>query len=166
MAAFPVYDVELMAEVTGRPESSFSSEWAEMAFKMGTLLFKYATCLKEFPDDEDDKDLATYAIVSMADLLYLQKDYAKVLASPFTSESIGSYSYSKAAKQIQSHTATGVMWFDLAVQRLGVCDLGSSPSTGSIHVFDKSTDLTSVDGVATFRGPDLYDHLRFMGQPD
>jgi hypothetical protein len=107
------------------------------------LLFKLASCLKNLPADPDHSDLAKMAILAMADSIVLSQEYQKVKASPFSSEGIGSYNYSKTAAQVQRGEATGIMWFDLAVQTVGVCNLDDNiPMSGGIEIFEFDRPLT------------------------
>lgn len=93
------------------------------AFPQALLLFKMGTCLASLNDlNEDQKQLAKFAILSMADAIHLSAPYQTVLASPFNSESIGSYSYSRAAQAVSKGLPTGIGWFDIAMQELSVCD--------------------------------------------
>lgn len=138
MAYYPPFTVDQLAGFSGRAVETYVSEVVATALDQATLLFKLGTCLKEFPEDPDEAKLAQYAIIAMADHLVLQQKYQEALASPFSSETLGSYSYSKqAAEMVMAGTPTGVMWFDLAVSRLGVCDVADGvPDGGGIEVFE------------------------------
>lgn len=145
---FPEYDsdsvLEAFADFSGRPSASFSP-YALTAYKQALLLFKIGTCLHALPDDETDQALAIQGILSMADQFYLANQYREATASPFTSESIGSYNYNKAARQVSRGEDTGVMWFDLAVSRLGQCDADDGLQMhGGIEVFEH--DILTVRG--------------------
>ena len=136
MADYPVYTANDLAAYSGRDVASYSS-YATQAVTQATLLFKLATCLKEFPEDEMSQQIASFAILAMADAIVLVQPYQEVLSNPFTSESIGSYSYSKMASKVSSGLPTGVSWFDTAVFQIGVCDLNSDVlSGGGIEVFE------------------------------
>ena len=133
---YPTYSKQDLATYSGRPLASFKN-YAEEALSQALLLFKMGTCLATLPTDEDQAQLAKYAILAMADTMYLSQQYAKAKASPFSSESIGSYSYSKSAQQVQKGEKTGVMWFDLAIEQLSVCGEGDDiPFSGGIEVFE------------------------------
>lgn len=134
--AYPEYDTQDLADFSGRPKASYRS-YAATALSQARLLFKLATCLKELPEDSDMAELAKMAILAMADDIVLKQQYQKVISSPFSSESIGSYSYSKRAQQVQEGDKTGIMWFDLAVSNMGVCDINSDvPMSGGIEIFE------------------------------
>ena len=95
MARLTVPDVEDLANFSGRDESSYEI-FAEEALKQATLLFELSSCLDSLPSfGSPDYELCRNAILEMADKLYLGQLYAKAKASPFQSETIGSYSYSK-----------------------------------------------------------------------
>lgn len=140
MAEYPTYTVTDLANVSGNDASEYSErpDFVNEALDQATLLFQIGTCLGAFPDSPQDAKLARYAIVSMADAIYWSQPWQKVLRSPFTSETIGSYSYSKLSTAVSAGLPTGVSWFDLAVGRLGVCDFNPSiPNSGGINVFEE-----------------------------
>jgi hypothetical protein len=155
--AWPTYTIADLATMTGRPEASFTS-YANMAIAKAMLLFKLATCLQDWPSDALGAELAQYAVLSVADLDYLAQPNAVAMASPFQSESIGSYSYSKMLKQVQAGFPTGLGWFDTAIQQLGICgiDGGFSPGviSGSLSVFEEDgLFFTDTDGKRKLLGP-------------
>jgi len=120
---YKTYTRQDLADFTGRPLASFPQAYVEnSALPQALLLFKLGTCLAS-PDDltDDQKQLVDFAILSMADAIHLVAPYQTVLASPFNSETIGSYSYSKMAKAVQMGLPTGVSWFDMAIADLSVC---------------------------------------------
>jgi len=123
MADYPALSFVDLSSFSGRPTSDYNPVYSSTAISQATLLFKIATCLTALPDiGTVPYDLAKNAMMAMADQFVLSQPYAEDLASPFSSETIGSYSYSKMAQQIISKERTGVMWFDLAVGEMGVCD--------------------------------------------
>ena len=136
---FPVYDVEALSTFVGRPEQSFT-EYADQAIADATLLFRMATCLEGIPESpEYAADLVERAILALADRIYLSQPHAQAMASPYTSENLGAYGYSKAAatSAVVSKENTGVFWFDEAVSALGVCDTADDiDSGGGIEVFE------------------------------
>lgn len=133
------YTKDELAEFSGRPVESYTPYADDSAIPQALLLFKIGTCLAS-PDDltDTEKQLVDMAILSMADSIYLSQPFAAAMASPFNSESIGSYSYSKTAKAVASGAPTGIMWFDLAVTQLSVCDqlAGGDMAFGGIEVFE------------------------------
>jgi hypothetical protein len=131
-----------LASFTGRDENTFTS-FAVQALDQATLLFYLATSLSEYPEDDPLEKLAKYGIMDMADKIYLSQPYAEATASPYQSETIGSYSYSKGIAAVRKGDATGVMWFDLAVNKLKAAGSGIGAS-GSISAFE--WDGVAVDG--------------------
>lgn len=132
--AFPTLTKTDLSTFSGRPEASYT-DYATQAILQATLLFKIGTCLNALPDDEQSIQLAKMGISAMADSVFLSQQYQGVAASPFSSESIGSYSYSKAAKAVAAGADTGIMWFDLARRQLSVCDADDGiPTHGGISM--------------------------------
>lgn len=159
MATFPELILEDLAEFTGRPQSSYTNHvYVATAIKQAFLLFRLGTCLASnyWPDDPTNAELAKYAVLELADSLYLSLGNREVLAGPFQSETIGSYSYSKATRDVSTKTPTGLTWFDLAVGNLSVCEDGSNAAigSGSTGVFE-GDGLFAVDsdGHRTLLGP-------------
>lgn len=114
--------VDDLARFTGRPASTFSGFAAE-ALDQATLMFSVVTRLVAYPDDPDLAQLAKNAVLELADRLLLEQPYAEVTTRPFQSETIGSYTYSRATAttaKIQNGQKTGLFWWDLAVDELTV----------------------------------------------
>lgn len=135
---YTTYTRQMLADFTGRPLVSFPEGFVtKSAIPQALLLFKLGTCLAS-PDDltDDQKQLVDFAIMSMSDAIHLAQPYQTALASPFNSESIGSYSYSRTAQAVSRGLPTGIGWFDDAIQRLSVCDtLDGVPMSMGIDVF-------------------------------
>lgn len=136
---YTTYTRQMLADFTGRPAASFPEGFINAsAIPQALLLFKLGTCLAS-PDGltTDQKQLVDFAILSMADAIHLTAPYQPAMASPFNSESIGSYSYSKTAKAIQSGVETGISWFDRAIDELSVCDdVAGGLVFGGLEVFE------------------------------
>lgn len=146
MAEYPTLTKKDLAHFSGRSETSYRGECGQ-EFAQAILLFKIATCLTRLPDDEISQALAKNAILAYADYIILSRPYAEAAASPFSSESLGSYSYSKSAKAAANGEKTGIMWFDLAVDQMGVCNANASVAAfGGIEIFEH--DGVFVDGHA------------------
>lgn len=158
--AYKTYTRDDLAAFTGRPAASFPSPYVEAsAIPQALLLFKIGTCLAS-PDDltPDQQQLVDFAILSMADGIHLVAPYQTAIASPFNSESIGSYSYSKTAKAIQSGQETGIGWFDMAVDQLSICaDSALGFLSGGIEVFEH-------DGA--FMAGSVEENVRFLSPQD
>ena len=154
MAEFPNYSLVELAGFSGRPAASYKLVgYVATALSQAQLLFKLATCLTSWPDDPDDALLASYAVLSVGDGIYLAQQYSKAAASPFQSETIGSYSYTKMAKAVRGGLPTGDTWFDLAVDKLGVCD-AKSVGSSSIPVFENDSPPVELrDGERVVIGP-------------
>lgn len=120
-----------LAAFTGRASNTFGN-FASEALTQATLLFVLATELNDYPNDPMLAQLAKNGILDMADSIYLSQPYKESIASPFQSESIGSYSYSKLTRNVKKGDATGVTWFDMAVSRLRSANSGIGAS-GSIE---------------------------------
>ncbi len=138
---YATYTRQMLADFTGRPVASFPDPYVtNSVIPQATLLFKIGTCLAS-PDalTTDQKQLVDFAILSMADKIHLNAPYQPALSSPFQHESIGSYSYSfqKLTSKVQKGEETGVMWFDLAIDQLSVCDeINGSFAQGGIEIYE------------------------------
>lgn len=120
-----------LAVFTGRESNTFG-QFATEALAQATLLFYLATDITAYPEDASLSQLAKYGILDMADKIYLSQPYQEASASPFQSETIGSYSYSKTVAAVRKGDNTGVMWFDLAANKLKASGSGIGAS-GSIR---------------------------------
>lgn len=116
-----------LADFAGTVAAEYST-FATTALEQATLLFEDATGLEEYPDNARKRQIAYNGICEMAQKIYDSQEYASVVNTPFQSETIGSYSYSKASQAVSAGQPTGVLWFDLAVSRMSVRTLveGSS----------------------------------------
>lgn len=170
--AYKTYNRGHLANFTGRPLASFPDAYVELsAIPQAILLFKIGTCLAD-PSQltEDEQQLVDFAIISMADAIHLSAPYQRAMASPFNSESIGSYSYSKTAKAVQNGQETGIMWFDMAISSLSVCDSqgsgGGSFQRGGIEVFENDGLFIAgrLPGNIDYLSPaDIRESIYFMG---
>lgn len=168
--SYKTYTRTDLAGFTGRPVASFPETFVNnSAIPQALLLFKIGTCLAS-PDDltDDQKQLVDFAILSMADAIHLSAPYQASLASPFNSESIGSYSYSKTAGAIQRGLPTGIGFFDLAIQQLSVCDqmAGGTVFSGGIEVFEHDAEYVTSEfyrGNVRFLSPKDIDASRTFG---
>lgn len=150
----PVPTVEYLAQFTGRAESTFTA-FADEALLQATLLFSIVTNRTEFPDDEDLEALGIRAILEMADRIYLEQPWAANRATPFTSETIGSYSYAKSitAQKARDRQPTGLLWWDLAVDELSLADR-SIVASGSVSNLERASIWTdTTDGQRYVIGP-------------
>lgn len=113
----PAPSTEDLAVFTGREFESFSG-FAEQALAQATLLFSVVTKLDTLPDDPGLAQLANNAIMQMADKMYLEQPFTAAKASPFASETIGSYSYAKTIQRAKQGENTGLLFWDLAIEEL------------------------------------------------
>lgn len=165
MAQYPVYTAQDISDFSGRPVASYTT-YSTSALSQALLLFKIGTCLAQFPDDETEADLAKNAVLDMANSIFLAQKYQAAKASPFSSETIGSYSYSKAAQAVSKGDKTGVMWFDLAIDNLSVCDRSEgSVASGGVEVFENDgIFIPGANGDIRLLGPDSINLLKNSGE--
>lgn len=155
----PVPTVTYLAQFTGREPETYSP-FADQALAQSALLFTIVTGLQELPPDADHQQLAIYAILELADRIYLEQPFAQVKASPMNSETIGSYSYGKSglsptAKAAKQGQDTGLIWWDTALEELSQIQR-SLVESGSIAVFDRDV-RQRPDGGLVIPGPiDMY----------
>lgn len=152
MAEFPTYTVTDVATATGNPEAEYSAFITE-ALSQAILLFGIATCLPDdqWPDNARNADMARLGVLHMADAIYWAQPWQKVLRNPFSSETIGSYSYSKLSSAVSAGLPTGVSWFDIATTKLSVCDVANGPAHGGWLVHEERK--TADGGYGVFLGP-------------
>ena len=134
-------------QVHMRRTSAFSGTtltWAEDSLQRATDLMQIATGLTEDPELDDDGlaiRVMTTGILAMAHFIYAGSFERSAMYSPFQSERIGSYSYSKLVTAVQTNQPTGVPEFDFAVQYLRGLGLveGVDPvnSVAAEEVFDQ-----------------------------
>jgi len=144
----PVPTIDELSDFSGRPADSYGP-FATSALRQATLLFSMLTRLTEWPTDTDHAELALMAIVQMADRLYLEQPNAQMKAGPFQSETIGSYSYSKA-QQIavtasNNGSKTGLYWWDLALELLAQ-PIGADMSSDVIRLHDNDVRIDIETG--------------------
>jgi len=130
----PVPTTDELVTFSGRPASMYGA-FAAQALEQATLMFSIVTKLKEYPADPDLEKLARFAILELADRLFLEQPYAEYVARPFQTETIMSYSYSRmtaTATKVQQGIKTGLFWWDLAIDELALPGT-SLHAHGSIH---------------------------------
>lgn len=157
MADYPTLSYVELAEFSGRPQDSYDPAYSDNAIAQATLLFKIGTCLASIPDDNPlAMEMTTYAISAMADYIVLNQPYQDAIAKPFSSETLGSYSYSKMAQSVSDGETTGVPWFDLAIKQLSVCDQNDQAFFyGGIEMMEHDAVLypTTREGNLRFLSP-------------
>lgn len=166
MAAYPEFIIDDLSDFSGRPISEYTNPgYAGTAIEQAFLLFRIGTCLNEWPDDPTMAALAKMAILGMADAIYLVQPFQAILSNPFSSETIGSYSYSKVAGAVMSGLPTGIQWFDLALQKMSVCDFTDGISYGGgIEMFEHDGHFTNGhNGNVRFLSPADLNRLNGWG---
>lgn len=144
-----------LATFTGRAEATLGA-YADQALEQAALMFTIGTKLSDYPTDPDQEKLARFAIMEMADRLLLEQPFAGVKASPYQSETIGSWSYSRAtqtAKTVSQGLKTGLFWWDTALAELSQVNQTVS-AHGSIKV--------QTDGLEEYEA----DSYRIVNQAD
>jgi hypothetical protein len=134
--------------------SQFSIEQKAMSLTQASDLLYFATHYDETPDDARLVRLVKAGIMDMAWSLLVRTENKTEIYSPFSSETIGSYSYSKAMSQVSSGLSTGIDWFDKAVMYLGEAGLSGAPAlTWSSSEKVLSTSYFEADAATI---PDFY----------
>ena len=152
---YPVPLITDLAFFSGRPQASYTG-FATAALAQAAVMFTFKTEITDPAQFSgyknitaaDAQQLATTGICSMADWLYLRQAYQQAIASPFMTETIGSYSYSKPIQEMARNAAalevtgeaTGVPLFDLAVQMLAQRTIAGGVFSAAIAVFDRPRD--------------------------
>ncbi len=150
----PVPTLAELKEFTGRDDYG---PFAVTALKQSTLFFSLVTGLTEMPADPDRAQLATFAILQLADRLILEQPYAATVASPYQSETIMSYTYSKGStlattvSRARNGLPLGLFWWDLAIDELTVAG-GVKITSGVISVQDE--DILGTAPNQFILGPD------------
>lgn len=162
IGSYPIPTVSDLSTFSGRDVSTYSA-FAPEALAQSTLLFILTVEISVPPDPVADpvkSQLALNAICQMADDIVLHQPFIPLLAKPFQSETIGSYTYNKGLGAFRETPAflkaqighyTGLIWWDLAVREFGEILFVES---GAISVFDRSSDVVlNDDGRYVFEGP-------------
>lgn len=95
--------------------SELTTARAAMLLDLSTNLMWLGTSLEADPSDARLASLVKYGILDMAIFMYIYREELDAVYSPFTSERVGSYSYSKMMKAVQQGIDTGVPMFDRIV---------------------------------------------------
>lgn len=132
MAMSPPTPAELaivvrLADITTRWETS----WVEAELQHATDLMTAATSLQEYPEDEVGARLVRRGILAMAHALLVRGDDKDAEYNIFSSERLGSYSYTKA----QNREPSGVADFDAAMDWVNDFLGAGLPRTESDVVF-------------------------------
>lgn len=149
----PIPTVAELAAFKLRPATFYSEPYALQAMAQAALLLMLRTGISEMPENESEATLAKYAIMDLGNQIYLEAPYDEILAKPFSSETIGSYSYSKSAQAARNGETTGSMWFDLAISQLSALDGSYDVNSGSISMFERANYVQDENGDRYVLGP-------------
>jgi len=147
-------------ELHMRLDTSFSGreiDWAEDSIQRATDLMEIATGMHLDPNITDPEDelgqrIMTQGILAMAQSIYVTSGEDRSnLYSPYSSERLGSYSYT--LKAVQERRDTGILDFDIAVQYFKGLLTGDQAEFGvtSEHVFKQPYDPSPT--LDTLRDP-------------
>jgi hypothetical protein len=121
-----------------RQSQAFTSQealYAEDSLQRATDLMEMATGIHEDPEDELAYRVMQNGIMSMGHAIYaVSGEDAEALYSPFQSERLGSYSYSKMQQAVQDRGVTGVPAFDQAVKYFQGLDQAAGGDTSPFGV--------------------------------
>lgn len=95
--------------------NSADEEYAELILQRSADLFVIATGVTDDPDDDLSVRIMESGILAMSHALWVRSKDANAVLSPFQSERLGSYSYTKMMQMVQSKGLTGIDGFDAAV---------------------------------------------------
>lgn len=107
---------------------------AEFTLRQATDAVWQHTQITEYPADPQLSRILKYAILELATWLQTQAENRDEINSPFSSERIGSYSYSKVAQAAKSQDS-GLFWLDSLFTALSTSGAVSSISITSEIVF-------------------------------
>lgn len=107
-----------------------------MALQQATDLMSIATGLTEDTTDPIGARMMTWGILDMAWKILVSFDNREESYTPYTSERIGSYSYSKMLQKTTSGGETGVEFFDAAVSYMADVISGAAISVSSEFVMN------------------------------
>lgn len=101
-----------------------------------TDAFWVFTGLSDYPSDPQAARVTRYAIMDLTAWLIAQHENRAEINSPFTSERIGSYSYSKM-QAAKSDGDSGIYWLDMFFRLMRAVDEGAMlSSVSSENVFN------------------------------
>jgi hypothetical protein len=150
--ALPTPTLTELANFSGRLVDDFTP-FAAMALGQGALLIGLRMGFTELPTDPTEAQMVKYAVLALGYQLYLEQPYAEVRANPFSSETIGSSSYSKSPvslKAMTSNPPTGNIWLDFLLRYFYQSGVASS----SVSVFENdNVMINSETGQRTVLGP-------------
>ena len=128
----------------GDPYDTSETSHIDMMLEQATLAVWLDTGLEDYPTDTRAAQVVKYAIMDLTLWLLAQEESRDEINSPFSSERIGSYSYSKM-QAARKDGSSGIYWLDRLFQMLSGTDGEASPAWAySENVFSPCGD-TYVD---------------------
>lgn len=127
-----------------------NATWGADVLQIATDLFQIATDIDDTPDDPLQLRMYTLGVLAMAHALYVRFGDRDAIYSPFSSERLGSYSYSiREARSQGNPITTGVGFFDFVVNWF----LGLDEENAKRKIWSDSTKV--------FTDPNPDDYKRF-----
>lgn len=123
---------DLLAFVGSTVATEFDSDsdYATSLLQQVTDLLEITTGVSTLPTDALELRIFKYGLCELTMFLFLAQNHRAAQMSPFSSETIGSYSYAKAQGRASGGMPIGLLWFDLLVALfLGDTDAPLSTST-------------------------------------
>jgi hypothetical protein len=115
--------------------TGLEAQYAEDSLQRATDLMEIATGVHEDPEDELAFRIMTTGILAMSHAIYSTAgEDSEALYSPFSSERLGSYSYSKMQQAVEDKGLTGVPAFDQAVKYFSGLDQAAGGESAAFSV--------------------------------
>lgn len=153
--ALTLPDPEELDEFTLGASEIFDEDQKLNALQDAADLLYVATGVTDDPTDEYVLRLLSKGLMDMAFKILITKENQTEIYSPYSSETIGSYSYVKQAlAAIQQGLMTGVEWFDIIVNLLNRGKGDGTVSVTSEHVFKEPYCEDDPSGLIL--RPDVY----------
>jgi hypothetical protein len=154
--ALTLPDPEELDQFTQGASDIFSDDAKFVAFQQAADLFYVAAGITDDPTDEYALRILKWGLMDMAYKILITRENQAEIYSPYSSETIGSYTYSKMLSAIQAGLRTGVEWFDIALSLLtGAANTGAM-SVSSEHVFTEPYCEPSLAEQYQRQRPDVY----------
>jgi hypothetical protein len=169
MAPYPEFDADDLGDFVGKPAEMFPA-YVDEAIAQAVFLVRLRTKIRQWPeDDEDLSQLMKFAILDLANTMYLEREYDKIKANPVQSETMGSYSWSKsnaAQNSRYKQWPTGIEWLDVLLEYLADLDEEAEgiSTHGGTHVFEYDNTYLDSSGERWALGPErIIDNHRRRG---
>lgn len=133
--ALTLPDPEELDEFSHGATDSFDDSQKFTALQQAADLLYLATGVETDPENPTVLRILGWGLMDMAFKILITRENQTEIYSPYTSETIGSYSYSKS--RVMAGEVTGVEWFDAIVKLLmGAMGAGAVWSATE-HVFEQ-----------------------------